>query len=77
MGIGDTKKIKTGIRRVGPEEDGCLLIWMKKNCFSDKVRLEQRSKRKEGKRNMVIWGENILGSGKLKFKISRADAVSV
>lgn len=49
---------------------------MNKNCFSE-VRLEQRSTRKDGKWNMDIWGYNILGSEKLKFKIFWAEAGSV
>lgn len=62
---------------MGSEGDGYILMWMNKNCFSEKVRLEQRSIRKEGKWNMDIWGNNIFGSGKLNFKISWAEAGSV
>ena len=40
---------------------------VKKSCLSEKVRLEQRSRRKEGDKNMNIWGKNISGSEKFKF----------
>lgn len=54
---------------MGSEGDGYILMWMNKNCFSEKVRLEQRSTRKEGKWDMDLWGYDILQSEKLKFKI--------
>lgn len=50
---------------------------MNKGACLYKVRLEQRLKRKGGKRNMDIWEKNILGSSKFKFKIPRAKAGSV
>lgn len=48
------------------------------NCFLDKVRLEQRSKRTVEKRNIDMWGiKTILENGKWKFKISGAERSSV
>ena len=53
--------------QIRSEGNGCLFMWMKKSCLSEKVRLEQRSRTKEGEKNMNIWRKNISGSEKFKF----------
>ena len=70
-------RMRQGIRRMGSAGDACPFIRMSKNCFSDEVTLEQRSKRKDGKRNMDIWGKTILEGETLRFNISQAEAGSM
>lgn len=53
--------------QIRSDGDGCLFMWMKKSCLSEKVRLEQRSRRKEGENNMNIWGKTISENEKFKF----------
>lgn len=51
-----------------------FLYKMNKDAFLDKVRVQQRPKRKEETRNTDTWKKHISGSEKLKSKIPGAEA---
>lgn len=47
---------------------GCSFMQLIRETFSDKVRVEQRSKRKEVVRLIVLWQKNVPGKETIKYQ---------